>query len=119
MKAIICTSFAIILFLSCQSPLKNYYSDKYANRNRLVVSFFSNGEEIDHKTKDEFDKMINDFNSKKCKIGYETEVLHKEGEKDYYFPSGQSTPKCLEKFVAKAKALLKNKELVLLKEYTN
>lgn len=119
MKTIIYTLFTIFLFLSCRSSLENYYSDKYAKRNRLIVSFFSKGEGIDHKTKDEFERMINDFNSKKCNIGYETEILYKEGEKEYFFPSGQSSDKCLEKFVTKAKALLKDKELVLLKEYTN
>ena len=76
---------------------------------RLVVSFYSEGQGTDLKTKDEFVKLING-NAKK--ISYEPTSWGREGETDYCLKISELSSAEQTDFVRKAKELLGKSKLV-------
>jgi hypothetical protein len=76
---------------------------------RLVVSFYSEGQGTDYKTKEEFEKFLN---SQTKKISFEPTIWGREGETDYCLKLSELTSAEQMDFVRKAKDLLSKSKLV-------
>jgi len=81
---------------------------------RLVVSFISEGEGIDHTLKADFDKWL----TKNQNVTWETTPWGREGEVDYCFRLSNMQTGEQEVFVQEVRAFLKDKKLVLVSEWT-
>ena len=108
-KSIILVIF--LLFFACKGtkettnlPDKEVASKETNEGNyRLVVSFFSPGNGIDHKMKREYVEFIANY---KAKISYEQIGWGKEGEVDFCFSLKELYIKEQDEFVKKSKELL-------------
>ncbi|HET7817863.1 MAG TPA: hypothetical protein VFL70_01010 [Bacteroidia bacterium] len=132
MKAIIYTSFLLVLLFfagSCKSkkntgaidgkPEKSTIVSNQTGSNttqvntstpyRVIVSFISIGEGIDHSIKGEFEKLIS---SHSPKINYEAIHWGREGEVDYCLNLLELPEKEQSDFVNKIKKLLTTSKLV-------
>lgn len=76
---------------------------------RFVVSFYSKGEGIDYKSKDEFEKFLNSYPKK---ITFEPTAWGREGEVDYCLKLNELSAIEQTDFVRKAKELLSKSALV-------
>jgi len=83
---------------------------------RFVVSFYSIGEGIDIKAKDEFVNLLN-TNSKK--ISYEPKNWGREGEVDYCLSLKELSASEQTEFINRANAILNRSKLVHKKENSN
>lgn len=80
---------------------------------RLTVSFYSKGEGTDYKTREEFDKFLEEFSPS---VAVEKKRWGREGESDYCFKLSELTKAQQDDFVGKAKAILSKSQLVHIKE---
>jgi len=80
---------------------------------RLVVSFFSPGNGIDHKMKREYLEFISNY---KAEISYEQTSWGREGEVDFCFSLKGLSKKEQEEYVRKSKELLSKSNRVHLYE---
>jgi hypothetical protein len=88
-----------------------------ANDNyRLVVTFFSAGEGIDFKTKEDFDRFVSAYTKK---VAYEAVAYGREGEIDYCLKLNELSSSEQDDFVRKAKELLNKSKLVHVNENAN
>lgn len=76
---------------------------------RLVVSFYSNGEGIDVKTKEEYVRFLNNYTKK---IAFEPTRWGREGETDYCLKLNELSETDQSEFVKKSKELLNKSTLV-------
>ncbi len=112
-----------LLFFACKStkettnlPDKEDISKKVNEDNyRLVISFFSPGNGIDHKMKQEYTKFIENYRKK---ITYEDIPWGKEGEIDFCFPLKELSGKEQEEFVKTSKEVLSKSTRVHVYENT-
>jgi len=80
---------------------------------RLKVSFLSEGEGIDYKTKEEFEKWL----AMREKFTYETTSWGRQGEVNYCFRMTNISTREQDIFVRDVRTFLVDKELVVVSEY--
>ena len=122
MEKIIVIVFCLFLY-ACKStkvitnlPDKEVISKEVNEGNyRLIVSFFSPGNGIDHKMKQEYTKFIENYGRK---ITFEDVLWGKEGEVDFCFSLKELSGKEQEEFVKTSKELLSKSTRVHVYENT-
>ncbi len=84
-----------------------------SNTARLVVSFTSKGEGIDHKTKEEFEKWLGERGN----VTWETKTFGREGETNFCFFLKNMDGRQQDIFVRDVRTYLTGKETVFVEEY--
>lgn len=94
-------------------------SEQKEGNNLLIISFFSKGSGINVNAKTKYDKFIAEFEqTKKVKLIFEKNKWGKEGEVDYCFILSELSTEDKTNFHNESKKILKEFELVTVKENT-